>query len=227
MTNVTEKTENTMTTLHFRTSALRRNLLKYAALVVLVGASIVSALAQANDSATTTPIKHVIVIIGENRTFDHVFATYEPVNKGENVWNLLSEGIVNPDGSPGPNYGRALQYQGSDTTTYQLAPLKLPYVTLPPALVGGPSTPDVCKALGIATGTSCDTPDNEAKAAKLENGLPDDYLKYLLTGGTGQTSKTPDPGPTSRRLRLASPPGCGLFVRPISPMRIYLPICRL
>lgn len=25
---------------------------------------------------TATPIKHVIVIIGENRTFDHVYATY-------------------------------------------------------------------------------------------------------------------------------------------------------
>jgi phospholipase C len=32
----------------------------------------------ANDNNTTTPIKHVIVIIGENRTFDHLFATYEP-----------------------------------------------------------------------------------------------------------------------------------------------------
>ena len=89
-------------TLHFRTSALGRNLLKYAAVVALVGASIVSALAQANDLATMTPIKHVIVIIGENRTFDHVFATFEPVNKGESVWNLLSEGIVNPDGSRAP-----------------------------------------------------------------------------------------------------------------------------
>ena len=29
------------------------------------------------DANTTTPIKHVIVIIGENRTFDHVFATYQ------------------------------------------------------------------------------------------------------------------------------------------------------
>jgi len=25
---------------------------------------------------TATPIKHVIIIIGENRTFDHIFATY-------------------------------------------------------------------------------------------------------------------------------------------------------
>ncbi len=32
---------------------------------------------------TKTPIKHVIVIIGENRTFDHIFATYRPKH-GEN-----------------------------------------------------------------------------------------------------------------------------------------------
>jgi len=33
---------------------------------------------QNNDNNTRTPIKHAIVIIGENRTFDHVFATYIP-----------------------------------------------------------------------------------------------------------------------------------------------------
>ena len=27
------------------------------------------------DNDTSSPIKHVIVIIGENRSFDHVFAT--------------------------------------------------------------------------------------------------------------------------------------------------------
>ena len=32
-----------------------------------------------------TPIKHVIVIIGENRSFDHVFATYVPNRPGETV----------------------------------------------------------------------------------------------------------------------------------------------
>jgi phospholipase C len=36
--------------------------------------------ATSRDNATTTPIKHVIVIIGENRSFDHVFATYVPQN---------------------------------------------------------------------------------------------------------------------------------------------------
>ncbi len=68
-----------------------------------------------NDAKTTTPIKHVIVIIGENRTFDHIFATYQPKNKDETVWNLLSRGIVNKDGTPGWNYYQAaLQYSAQD-----------------------------------------------------------------------------------------------------------------
>src|SRR5215813_7277119 len=40
---------------------------------------------------TTTPIKHVIIIVGENRSFDHIFATYEPKHRNEQVLNLLSE----------------------------------------------------------------------------------------------------------------------------------------
>jgi phospholipase C len=136
------------------------------------------------DGATKTPIKHVIIIIGENRTFDNVFATYVP-KAGETVWNLLSQGIVKPDGTPGLNYKNALQYSASDN---ELAPPKTPYVTLPPFQVGGPSTPYGCQLIGITTGTDCNTPANVAKVMPYENGLPPDYYQYLLTGGTGQTS---------------------------------------
>ena len=104
-----------------------------------------------NDGNTTTPIKHVIVIIGENRTFDHLFATYKPVNKGETVLNLLSEGIVKANGTPGPNYA-ATQYRRR-TIGIQLSPgMKIEYrpsrrqkpgadTTLPTAngRVGGPA----------------------------------------------------------------------------------------
>jgi phospholipase C len=179
-----------MRTINLRRGAVRRRLLACAAVAALACNPLAPAFAA--ESATKTPIKHVIIIIGENRTFDHIFATYEPVNHGEKVWNLLSEGIVRADGSPGPNYGKALQYQGNDTTTYQLTPQKSAYATLPPALAGGPSTPYVCSALGVTTGTSCDSADNEAAAMALENGLAKGYYKYLLTGGTGQTSGTPD-----------------------------------
>src|SRR6202000_297550 len=67
-----------------------------------------------NDGKTTSPIKHVIIIIGENRSFDHVFATYVP-KKGQKVDNLLSKGIINADGTPGKNY--ALSAQSSAVLT--------------------------------------------------------------------------------------------------------------
>ena len=67
-----------------------------------------------DDHRTATPIKHVIVIIGENRTFDHVFATYRP-GHGEHVSNLLSKGIVNEDGTPGPNFFLAAQSTATGT----------------------------------------------------------------------------------------------------------------
>ena len=59
-----------------------------------------------SDPSTTTPIKHLIVLIGENRSFDNVYGTYRP---GSAVANLLSKGIVNDNGSPGLNQGLATQ----------------------------------------------------------------------------------------------------------------------
>src|SRR3974390_3329006 len=53
---------------------------------------------------TASPIKHVIIIVGENRSYDHLFATYVP--KHGRVRNLLSQGIVKADGSPGPNFAK-------------------------------------------------------------------------------------------------------------------------
>jgi phospholipase C len=70
---------------------------------------------------TTTPIKHVIVIIGENHSFDNVFATYTPQRR-QHIWNLLTERIVNEDGTPGPNFARAAQLTASDTGSYTLSP---------------------------------------------------------------------------------------------------------
>src|SRR3981189_1381856 len=66
-----------------------------------------------NDAAhavkTETPIKHVIILIGENRGLDHTFGVYRPKGKGQTISNLLSKGIVNEDGSPGPNCAPARQ----------------------------------------------------------------------------------------------------------------------
>ncbi|MBV9246597.1 MAG: phosphoesterase, partial [Methylobacteriaceae bacterium] len=60
---------------------------------------------------TSTPIKHVIIIVGENRSFDHLFATYVPKSSREKVLNLLSEHIINADGSPGLNFRKGKQFQ--------------------------------------------------------------------------------------------------------------------
>jgi phospholipase C len=81
--------------------------------------------------STATPIKHVIVIIGENHTFDNVFGTFQP-SPGQTVSNLLTQGIVTCNGSSGPNVGIAAQQQATDTTTYSLTPTQTgPYTTLP------------------------------------------------------------------------------------------------
>src|ERR1700752_676569 len=95
-------------TLHY----LRAGLVSVALFQFTLGASLAGA-APAPDhdrhnGDTRSPIKHVIIIIGENRTFDHVFATYQPKH-GEKVWNLLSKGIINDDGTPGRNFHKAEQ----------------------------------------------------------------------------------------------------------------------
>src|SRR5262249_40857327 len=76
------------------------------ALSALAATAASAAPAQPGQPATTTPIKHVVVIIGENHTFDNVFATYQPP-RGQHIRNLLSEGIVTKNGTLGPNYARA------------------------------------------------------------------------------------------------------------------------
>jgi phospholipase C len=66
----------------------------------------------ANDSVkTASPIKHVIIIVGENRSFDHLFATYKPKSHDERVLNLLSEHIIKADGTPDENFDQAHQFQ--------------------------------------------------------------------------------------------------------------------
>jgi phospholipase C len=95
-----------------------------------------------------SPIKHVIVIIGENRSFDHIFATYQP-QPGQTVHNLLSEGIIaldaNKNAVQGPHFDKAQQLAATDmgpTDTFLLSPpkQKFPNNTLPSPLT--PSQPE-------------------------------------------------------------------------------------
>jgi phospholipase C len=147
----------------------------------LIG-STASVAQQTGDTLTTTPITHLIVIIGENRSFDHVFATYQP--KYGTVWNLLSEGIINADGTPGPNFSKAAQSAATDSgsDTFLLSPptASFPGNVLPAPLVGGPK------------GTSYVAGNSLTLAQQSENGLPADYYQYLVTGGANLPAKTPD-----------------------------------
>ncbi len=170
-----------------------------------LGVPIAQAAAASKDNTTKTPIKHVIVIIGENRTFDHIFATYQPVGS-DSISNLRSKGIIKADGTPGPNYPNSNQNSACDTgagavcpntgitdtsgETYQVSPQdKLLYPVLPQPLAGGPT--NVCTANSNCINTThcmCDMTD----ATTSENGLSPNYYQYLLTGGTNLTAKTPD-----------------------------------
>ena len=137
---------------------------------------------QGQDSAahaikTATPIKHVIIIVGENRSFDHIFATYMPNRRDEKVLNLLSEGIVNADGSPGSNFAKAHQFKivsapngGKFFSSADLAHKAL-FPTLPSPDVGGVGAVSPYAAiLGIPGG---------------DPGLPPADQFLFATGGTG------------------------------------------
>src|SRR6202020_1647972 len=83
--------------------------------------------AQNSDAAslvgTQSPIKHVIILIGENRGTDHTFGVYKPKGKRQTISNILSKGIVNEDGTPGPNFALAQQFS--------VAPQPLFYIGAP------------------------------------------------------------------------------------------------
>jgi phospholipase C len=192
---------------------LRITALSLAMLQVSVGPVLAASAAQPNPNDLPSPgslgnpqspIKHVIVIIGENRSFDHVFASYQPTTingRPQEVLNLLSEGIIKMNGTiavPGPNWARAVQKQVNPTLTlneFTLSPPSADYTTLPNPLAGGPSGEFANLTGFCATAAAC-----TALAEGVETGLPDtteinsslSYYGSLASGGTGLASGTPD-----------------------------------
>lgn len=94
----------------------RKNFYKLSSLALGVAVAINSNAASAG--VPVTPIQHVIVVVGENVTFDTLFGTYQPP-KGQTVKNLLSQGIVNAKGQPGPYYFTTLQHKGINNPSGQ------------------------------------------------------------------------------------------------------------
>jgi phospholipase C len=159
------------------------------------------------ERQTATPIKHVIIIVGENRSFDHLFATYVPKHKGEKVLNLLSEGIVNADGSPGPNFAKAHQFKiasapngGKFFISAGSADKQL-YSTLPAPDVGGVgAVSPYAGILGIPGG---------------DPGLPPEDQFLFATGGTGLSFTL---GPDTRISNVNDlPPGPFQLTGPTMP----------
>jgi phospholipase C len=133
------------------------------ALAVLVAAA---QPASARDPRSTrTPIEHVIVVVGENHTFDNLFATYQPPH-GEKVLNLLSQGIVDDHCNPGRHFARAAQRIANGGTAYAITPQRTgAYATLPQPATSG------------ATGQPRAVPDTRFPA-DLPNG-PFQITKYV------------------------------------------------
>src|SRR5262249_15955520 len=157
---------------------------------------------------TRSPIKHLIVIIGENRTFDHIFGMYQP-KPGQTIWNLLSRGIVNVDGTAGPNFDQARQFTVSSQSTYYIDANpkdKTPYTILPPPTLGGapnvqsdPRLPPSATNPGVPPFVVSFLPT----LTVLEPDLKVTDLILLTTGATGATSRT---GPDGRITNAAHLP---------------------
>jgi phospholipase C len=159
---------------------------------------------------TATPIKHLVIIVGENRSFDHLFATYVPMHPEEGIHNLLSEGIVTAAGQPGPNFNRAYQFRitsppngGKYWISADLAQKTL-YATLPPPDLNG--VPPISPYIVI-------------EAAGGDPGLPPDDQYLLGTGGTGLIHTY---GPDTRITNVTDlPPGPFQMTGPTMPFDAF------
>lgn len=142
-------------------------------------------------------IKHVVVVLGENRSFDHVFGLYKP-KRGQRIDNLLSRGIVDEDGRPGPNFRVGAQFNVLAQPKYYIdAPdsAKTPYLTLPPPDLGGvPSTGSDIKPPPFAT---------VAAAQAAEPSLKPADAVLLTTGASGLPTTQ---GPDTRIANVSSLP---------------------
>jgi len=115
------------------------SLLRVSLLSVAVAATCPAIAAPAR---TTTPIRHLIVVVGENVSFDTLYGAYIPP-AGQSVRNLLSRNIIRADGTPGPRYAEAVQRRGANRRgLYTLDPTRLEaYAKLPQPTLNGAYDP--------------------------------------------------------------------------------------
>ena len=134
-----------------------------------------------NGVKTASPIKHVIVLIGENRGLDHTFGTYKPKGAGQTISNLLSRGIINEDGSVGPNFAQSQQFSVAAQSSYYIgAPTASKFPYNPTNLMPQPNTNGAPQAQS-ATGA----PFQTIAQASVEKDIDPADLDILTTGATG------------------------------------------
>jgi len=197
-------------------AALRRRLYVGSSVSVLAAFGFAaSAYAADPDKAvdtikTATPIKHVVIIVGENRSFDHLFATYVPKHREEKIRNLLSEGIVNADGTPGKNFAKGHQFQiiappnGGKFFISADGQQKALYNVLPAPDLAGVQNPPAAGILQLPGG---------------DPGLPAKDQFLFGTGGTGLPNSL---GPDTRITNVNTlPPGPFQMTGPTMPYDAY------
>src|SRR5262249_10398830 len=148
---------------------------------------------------------------GENRSFDHLFATYVPQHPEEGIHNLLSEEIVTASGAPGASFSKAHQYQITSTPNggkfFMSADRsdKTLYTTLPP--------PDVYTAPTVSPNNSVlNLPGADPEL------LPQDQF-LLGKGGTGLSYPL---GPDPRIANVFTlPPGPFQLTGPTMPFDAF------
>src|SRR5262245_59745507 len=199
--------------MHPRTKSGRPSTLAACVSIAALSLSVfgVTAHAETVSLKTASPIKHVIIIVGENRSFDHLFATYVPRSRHESVLNLLSQGIVNADGTPGRNFAKAHQFQITSAPNagkffISAGPSnKSLYTTLPaPDIAGVPATSPLAFILGVPGG---------------DPGLPPQDQFLFGTGGTGLAATL---GPDTRIANVNTlPPGPFQLTGPTMPFDAF------
>jgi phospholipase C len=174
------------------------------ALVTLISVSPVAA--EDDDHGgrrTATPIKHVIVLIGENRTFDNIYGMYRP-RDGQFIGNLLSRGIVNAAGDTRLNTAAqqfAINLPLSSPTyfiDFRATPGKTPYQFLPlPNVAYAPQVPttpanwvDPVNQIAQAPFDKATVPDSELPT--IEPSFEPEDLGLLRLGATGLPMFTTD-----------------------------------
>ena len=143
---------------------------------------------QADSIKTASPIKHIIILIGENRGLDHTFGVYTPKGKGQTISNILSKGIVKIDGTPGPNFSLAQQYSvAAQPSWYFGAPdaAKIPYS--PTNLMPQPNTNGAPSAASTNPITDPTAPFATVAIVQSlgEQDINSGDVELLTTGATG------------------------------------------